>query len=103
MLQAHLNGTQELLHPWNMVHDPLCTAGIRQACSTIHTLLYPAVDTSTSSHTKKAAAAVPGVVAVAAVDVKSVAVQVKAEYGKLVEILVRLLEGSVFAIKTFEQ
>lgn len=89
-LQAHLDGTQELLHPWVMLHDQLCTSGIKRSCSVIHTLLYPAAADARIT---------PGI----ALDAKTVAARVKAEYTKLVEILVRLLEGSVFAIKTFEQ
>lgn len=109
VLQAHLDGTQELLHPWSLVHDPLCTGRIKQACSAIHTLLmlHPVSAAAATAGGEKnennATGVAEGEVVAKLLDPKELAVRVRAEFDKLVAILVRLLEGSVFAIKTFEQ
>jgi len=88
LLAAYLQGSAEVKHPWDLLQHTLCTTNIQSVCSTIHTLLQPAHDSVASVYTLPSDA--------------SVLESMKKEYSKLVAILVRLVEGAVFAAKSFE-
>jgi hypothetical protein len=88
-LQPYLSGSKESEHAWDMSHSDLCTTGVRTICKDVHLLLAQKALMSNSGGTKEA--------------LEELAVALKAKYGRLMEVLVRLIEGSVFVVKTFER
>jgi hypothetical protein len=85
LLDAYLTGREESLHPWALLRDGVAGARVRRLCTRLHTALR-----QHSAQEANAAAA-------ATVE------KVKGDYQQLVWILAALVEGAVFAVKTFEK
>jgi hypothetical protein len=86
LLESYLAGQEESLHAWRLLRENLGSARIRRLCTSICAELCPLGDT-------------PG----GKLGASTVAERVSAQYKELVGILVHLLEGACFTVKTFEK
>jgi hypothetical protein len=85
LLESYLVGQEESLHTWRLMRENLGSARIRRLCTAICAELRTLGETPGSKLET------------------AVSERVKAQYNELVSILVHLLEGACFAVKTFEK